>query len=58
MVKQKIKEKRGTVSSPVFSQWYVGRALIGLILPLGLLIYGFWASLGGQPILGSALGEE
>ena len=41
----------------VFSQWYAGRALIGLMLPLGLLIYGFWVSLGGQPMLG-ALREE
>jgi len=42
----------------VFSQWYAGRAMIGLILPLALLIYGFWVSLGGQPILGSALKGE
>jgi predicted Ser/Thr protein kinase len=42
----------------VFSQWYAGRAMIGLIVPLGLLIYGFWVSLGGRPILGGALREE
>ncbi len=41
-----------------FSQWYAGRAMIGLMLPLALLFYGFWVSLGGQPILGSALREE
>jgi hypothetical protein len=35
-----------------------GRAIIPLVAPLGLLIYGFWVSLGGQPILGNALREE
>ena len=40
------------------NQWYAGRATIALLLPLGLLIYAFYVSLGGQPILGSALKEE
>ena len=50
----------GTLYGPplVFSQWYAGRAIIQLLLPLGLLIYGFLVSLGGQPIFGSALSED
>jgi serine/threonine-protein kinase len=40
------------------NQWYAGRAMIALLLPLALLIYGFYVSLGGQPILGNALKEE
>lgn len=42
----------------IFGQWYAGRAVIALLLPLVLLVWGFYASLGGQPILGSALKEE
>jgi hypothetical protein len=34
------------------------RAAISLLVPLALLVYGFYVSLGGQPILGSALKEE
>lgn len=41
-----------------FSQWYAGRAMIALVFPLALLIYGFWASLGTQPLFGSALKES
>jgi hypothetical protein len=50
----------GTLLGPplVFSQWYAGLAIIPLILPLGVLIYGFLVSLGGQPIFGSALSED
>jgi serine/threonine-protein kinase len=39
----------------VFSQWYAGRAMIGLMLPLALLMYGFYISVGTQPIFGKAL---
>jgi predicted Ser/Thr protein kinase len=39
----------------VFSQWYAGRAVIALLLPLAFLMYGFYISLGNQPIFGSAL---
>jgi hypothetical protein len=50
----------GTLGGPplIFPQWYAARAIIPLLLPLGLLIYGFWVSLGGQPIFGSALSED
>jgi hypothetical protein len=41
-----------------FTQWYAGRAVIALLIPLALLVYGFYVSLGGQPMLGSALREE
>jgi hypothetical protein len=48
-----------TTSPPLaMSQWYAGRAMIALLLPLSLAIWGFYASLGGQPLLGDALGEE
>lgn len=40
------------------SQWYAGRAAIALLLPISLLIWGFYASLGSQPMFGSALKEE
>lgn len=40
------------------TQQYAGRALIALLIPLALLICGSYASLAGQPILGSALEEE
>ena len=50
----------GTLWGPplVFSQWYAGRAVIPLILPLALLLYGFYISLGSQPIFGSALKDD
>lgn len=41
-----------------FSRWYAGRAMIALAIPLALLVYGFYVSLGGKPVLGSALAEE
>ena len=41
-----------------FSQWYSGRAAIALLIPIALLIYGFWISLGGQSPFGNALTEE
>jgi predicted Ser/Thr protein kinase len=40
-----------------FSQWYAGRAVIALLLPLALLFYGFYISLGSQPVFGKALEE-
>jgi hypothetical protein len=47
----------GTLYGPplVFSQWYAGRAIIPLVLPLALLFYGFYISLGSQPMFGKAL---
>jgi predicted Ser/Thr protein kinase len=42
----------------VMSQWYAPRAMIALLIPLTLAIWGFYASLGGQPLLGNALKEE
>jgi len=41
-----------------FGKWYAGRAIIALVVPLALLLYGFYVSLGGKPMLGSALAEE
>jgi predicted Ser/Thr protein kinase len=41
-----------------FSQWYAGRAMIGLLLPVAMLLYGFYISMGSQPIFGSALKED
>jgi hypothetical protein len=41
-----------------FSQWYADRALIPVLARLALLIYAFWVSLGGQPVLGSALRDD
>lgn len=41
-----------------FTQWYAGRALIALLVPIALLVCGFYVSLGGQPIFGSALKED
>jgi len=41
-----------------FGKWYAGRAIIALVVPLALLLYGFHVSLGGKPMLGSALAEE
>jgi predicted Ser/Thr protein kinase len=48
-----------TTSPPlILDQWYAGRAMIALLLPLTLLFWGFYVSLGGQPVFGSALKEE
>jgi hypothetical protein len=47
-----------TVSPPLdLTQWYGGRAMIALLVPLTLLVLGFYVSLGGQSIFGSALKE-
>jgi hypothetical protein len=32
--------------------------MIALVIPLVLLVYGFYVSLGGQPIFGNALKVE
>jgi hypothetical protein len=45
----------GTSPPLVLDQWYAGRAMIALLLPLALLVWGFYASLGGQPVFGNAL---
>lgn len=42
----------------VLSQWYAGRAIIALLVPVALLGWGFYASLGSQPLFGSALRED
>jgi predicted Ser/Thr protein kinase len=42
----------------VLSRWYAGLALIPLLTPLALLFYGFYISLGSQPVFGSALRED
>lgn len=42
----------------ILDRWYAGRAMIALLLPLILLFWGFYVSLGGQPIFGSALKYE
>jgi len=47
------------VSPPLsLNRWYAGRAMIALLVPLALLVWGFYASLGSQPLLGGALKEE
>ncbi len=40
------------------SSWYFGIGLTGLVLLLALTGYGFYTSLGGQPILGRAALED
>jgi hypothetical protein len=42
----------------ILDQWYAGRAMIALLLPLTLLFWGFYVSLGSQPVFGSALKDE
>ncbi len=37
-----------------FSRWYAGRSMVALMVPLALVVYGFYVSLGGQQMLGSA----
>ena len=41
-----------------FSRWYAGRSMIALMVPLTLVVYGFYISLGDQPVFGSVLKEE
>jgi len=40
------------------TQWYGGRAALALLVPLALLLIGFYVSVGGQPIFGNLLKEE
>jgi predicted Ser/Thr protein kinase len=42
----------------IFSRWYASLAIIPLLAPLALLIYGFYISLGSQPVFGSMLRED
>ena len=48
----------GTSPPLILDQWYAGRAMIALLAPLTLLFWGFYVSLGGQPVLGGALKEQ
>ena len=34
------------------SAWYFSHSLLGLLLPVGVVVYSFWTSLGGQPVIG------
>jgi serine/threonine-protein kinase len=45
---------RALNSSPPLDmmQWYAGRASLALLVPLALLLLGFYVSLGGHPIFG------
>jgi serine/threonine-protein kinase len=45
----------GTSPPLSFSQWYAGRAMIALSVPIALSLYGFYVSLGGQPVFGKEL---
>ena len=47
----------GTSPPLSFSQWYSGRAVIALLVPIAFLMYGFYFSLGGKPVFGKALEE-
>ncbi len=47
-----------TVEYPVtldFSAWYASSTLFAIAIILGLAIYGFYTSLGGQPVFGDRL---
>jgi hypothetical protein len=44
----------GTSPPLIFDQWYAGRAMIALVAPLTLLFWGFYVSLGTQPVFGSS----
>jgi serine/threonine-protein kinase len=48
----------GTSPPLTLDQWYAGRAMIALLAPLTLLVWGFYVSLGSQPVFGSAMKEE
>jgi hypothetical protein len=39
-------------------RWYVGRTILALLIPLAVLVHGFYVSLGGRPLLGRVLIEE
>ena len=40
------------------SAWYAGISLTGILLMAAMAFYGFYVSLGGQPIFGGAVLEE
>jgi len=49
------------LSFPITAQlsaWHAGVGLTGLVLLLGLAGYGFYTSLGGQPMFGRMLTED
>ena len=48
----------GTSPPLILGQWYAGRAVIALLAPLILLFWGFYVSLGSQPVFGGALKDE
>ena len=37
------------------SAWYVPATVFSLAIVLGLSVYGFYTSLGGQPVFGESL---
>jgi protein kinase-like protein len=41
-----------------FSRWYAGRSLLMILIFAGLVLWGFYSSLGGKPVLGGAALEE
>ena len=41
--------------TPHLAAWYSGIGLVGLGLMLAMAGYGFYTSLGGQPLFGRAL---
>ncbi len=47
----------GTSPPLILDQWYAGRAMIALLAPLTLLLWGFYVSLGRQAVFGNALKE-
>jgi serine/threonine-protein kinase len=40
------------------SAWYAGISLVGILLMAAVAFYGFYTSLGGRPVFGSAVLEE
>jgi serine/threonine-protein kinase len=40
------------------SAWYAGAGLVGVVLLLGLAVYAFYTSLGGQPVFGRVSLDE
>ena len=40
------------------SAWYAGISLVGILLMAAIAFYGFYNSLGGRPVFGSAVLEE
>jgi hypothetical protein len=47
-----------TVEYPIttdFSAWYASSTIFAVVIVLGLAVYGFYSSLGGQPVFGGRL---